>query len=170
MSFWARPPFAALCWAISRMVFTDSCLAESMKLQVLTTRISASSALKVSSPPARLSRPIMTSESTRFLGQPSETKPIFGRAGVVPVLDSEEGFRVSVEASTTKDGTRLFYRFEEDSGPRRPLITVLRWVRVGRLSRWGCRVSPDDCRLGAGPGRSDLLPSYPQTGRRRPWI
>ena len=33
-----------LCRTISRMVLTDSCLAESMKLQVLMTRISASSA------------------------------------------------------------------------------------------------------------------------------
>src|ERR1700730_800527 len=81
MRRWAFPPLACLCWTISRMVFTDSCLAESMKEQVLTTRISASSAWLVSSPPARWSRPIMTSESTRFLGQPRETKPILGRAG-----------------------------------------------------------------------------------------
>ncbi len=33
-----------LCWTISRMVLTDSCLAESMKEQVLMTMISASSA------------------------------------------------------------------------------------------------------------------------------
>src|ERR1700727_3139325 len=66
------------------MVLTDSCLAESMKLQVLMTMISASSARGVSSAPLWWSMPIMTSESTRFLGQPSDTKPTFGRvlAGV----------------------------------------------------------------------------------------
>src|ERR1700722_16563145 len=67
-----------LCCTISRMALTDSCLAESMKEQVLTTRISASSGLLVRRAPARSSRPIMTSESTRFLGQPNETKPTVG--------------------------------------------------------------------------------------------
>src|ERR1700677_2236032 len=62
------------------MVLTDSCLAESMKLQVLMTMISASSARGVSSAPLWWRRPIMTSESTRFLGQPSETKPTLGLA------------------------------------------------------------------------------------------
>src|SRR5471030_1888517 len=72
---------AVLCWTISRMVLTDSCLAESMKEQVLTTRISASSGLAVRRAPARSSRPIMTSESTRFLGQPNEIKPTEGAVG-----------------------------------------------------------------------------------------
>src|ERR1700757_5246527 len=62
------------------MVVTDSCLAVSMKLQVLMTMISASSALEVSWAPLWWSMPIMTSESTRFLGQPSETKPTLGLA------------------------------------------------------------------------------------------
>ena len=35
----------------------------------------------VSRPPARSSRPIITSESTRFFGQPSETNPTEGAAG-----------------------------------------------------------------------------------------
>src|ERR1700730_484879 len=48
-----------------------------MNEQVLTTITSASSALRVSSAPARASRPIITSLSTRFLGQPRLTKPIF---------------------------------------------------------------------------------------------
>src|ERR1700728_120614 len=69
---------AVLCCTISRMVLTDSCLAESMKEQVLTTRISASSGLLVRRAPARSNRPIMTSESTRFLGQPNEIKPTVG--------------------------------------------------------------------------------------------
>src|SRR5208337_849199 len=59
------------------MVFTDSCFAESMKEQVLTTMTSASSARGVICAPPAASRPIMTSLSTRFLGQPKLTKPIF---------------------------------------------------------------------------------------------
>src|ERR1035441_10336640 len=67
--------------AISRMVSTDSCFAVSMKLQVLTTRISASSGWAVRRAPARSSRPIITSESTRFLGQPKEIRPTVGAVG-----------------------------------------------------------------------------------------
>ena len=62
-------------------VSMDSCLAVSMKLQVLTTRISASSGWEVRRAPARSSKPIMTSESTRFLGQPRETNPTEGAEG-----------------------------------------------------------------------------------------
>src|SRR5208337_1830781 len=76
MSLRARP--SVLWRAISRMVSTDSCLAVSMKEQVLTTRISASSGCAVRRAPARSSRPIITSESTRFLGQPREMKPTRG--------------------------------------------------------------------------------------------
>src|SRR5580698_8034654 len=79
MSLRAEPE--VLWRAISRMVSTDSCLAVSMKLQVLTTRISASSGCAVSRAPARSSRPIITSESTRFLGQPNEIKPTVGAVG-----------------------------------------------------------------------------------------
>ena len=71
----AMPVF--LCSAISRMVSTDSCLAGSMKLQVLTTMTSASSGRGVSSWPLRASWPIMTSVSTRFFGQPRLTNPTF---------------------------------------------------------------------------------------------
>src|SRR5579884_1682508 len=60
------------------MASTDSRLAESMKEQVLTTMTSASSARAVSSAPPRESRPIMTSLSTRFLGQPRLTNPTLG--------------------------------------------------------------------------------------------
>src|SRR5271167_2014479 len=59
------------------MVFTDSCFAESMNEQVFTTMMSASSAREVISAPPWESRPIMTSLSTRFLGQPKLTNPIF---------------------------------------------------------------------------------------------
>src|ERR1035438_9463823 len=79
MSFLAEPE--VLWRAISRMVSMDSCLAVSMKLQVLTTRISASSGWAVRRAPARSSRPIITSESTRFLGQPSEINPTEGAVG-----------------------------------------------------------------------------------------
>src|SRR5262245_9541662 len=66
-----------LCCAISRMVSIDSFFAESMNAQVLTTRTSADAASCVNSWPACCARPSMTSESTRFLGQPSEIRPIF---------------------------------------------------------------------------------------------
>src|SRR5271165_5106347 len=79
MSLRARPE--VLWRAISRIVSTDSCLAVSMKLQVLTTRISASSGWLVRRAPAWSSRPIITSESTRFLGHPNEIKPTEGAVG-----------------------------------------------------------------------------------------
>ena len=75
ISFRHLPSF--LCSAISRIVSTDSCLALSMKAQVLTTSTSASAASRVSSCPACWASPSITSESTRFLGQPSEIIPIF---------------------------------------------------------------------------------------------
>jgi hypothetical protein len=56
------------------MVSTDSSLASPMKPQVLTTMASAFSGASVMVKPARSVRPSMTSVSTRFLGQPSETK------------------------------------------------------------------------------------------------
>ena len=59
------------------MVSTDSCLAVSMNEQVFTTMMSASSARAVIWAPPCASSPIMTSLSTRFLGQPRLTKPIF---------------------------------------------------------------------------------------------
>src|SRR3954464_7613047 len=60
---------------ISRIAFTDSCLAVSMNEQVFTTMTSASSARGVISAPPWASRPIMTSLSTRFFGQPKDTNP-----------------------------------------------------------------------------------------------
>ena len=80
-SFFARPE--VLSSAISRIVFTDSCCALSMNEQVFTTITSASSARGESSAPARASRPIITSLSTRFLGQPRLTKPTFCGRGAV---------------------------------------------------------------------------------------
>ena len=57
------------------MVLTDSCWALAMNEQVLTTITSASSAPETSCAPACCSMPIITSLSTRFLGQPRLTKP-----------------------------------------------------------------------------------------------
>ena len=73
MSLRAAPNF--LCSAISRIASTDSFCADSMKLHVLTTRISASSARGVSSYPSRVRIPIITSLSTRFFGHPRLTNP-----------------------------------------------------------------------------------------------
>ena len=55
----------------------DSCLARSMKAQVFTTSTSACDASAVISCPSFSAMPSMTSESTRFLGHPKETNPIF---------------------------------------------------------------------------------------------
>ena len=74
-NFLARPWF--LSFAISRIVLTDSCCALSMKEQVLTTMMSASSARGVKSAPAWVNMPIITSESTRFFGHPRLMKPTF---------------------------------------------------------------------------------------------
>ena len=98
-SLWARPE--VLCRAMSRIVLTDSCWALAMKEQVLTTMTSASSARVVNSAPACCSRPIMTSVSTRFFGQPRLTNPIFG--------DDVEGFDAepSIAVSAGTVGVRL---------------------------------------------------------------
>src|SRR5579862_1656408 len=48
-----------------------------MNAQVLTTSTSAVDGSLVSVCPARSARPSITSESTRFFGQPSDTRPIF---------------------------------------------------------------------------------------------
>src|SRR5436190_17293240 len=61
--------------ATSRMVSIDSCLASSMKAQVLTITVSASSMFWTIELPCRRSSPSMTSESTRFLAQPREIIP-----------------------------------------------------------------------------------------------
>src|SRR2546430_16452185 len=81
------------------MVLTDSCWALSIKEQVLTTRMSASSACGVNWAPACASIPIMTSLSTRFLGHPRLIKPTLGPgrheslpAGGASGIATEEGF------------------------------------------------------------------------------
>src|SRR5271169_2387489 len=132
----ALPPFCCLCCTISRMVLTDSCLAESMKLHVLMTMISASSARGVSSAPLWWSMPIMTSESTRFLGQPSETKPTFGR-----VLAGVSTFTSSRMAGGVTDSYSI--NFLEKLGPatHKPLQFKLSRDWLGRLHLIFGRVS-----------------------------
>ena len=64
----------------------DSRLAGSMKLQVLTTKTSASSAWGTISQPPPASAPSITSLSTRFLGQPRLTIPTLGIVVLVPKM------------------------------------------------------------------------------------
>ena len=70
MTISARQRPVSLSLASSRMVFTDSSRARSMKAHVLTMRHSASSARATSGKPASVSIPSISSESTWFLGQP----------------------------------------------------------------------------------------------------
>ena len=74
------------------MVSTDSCLATSMNEQVFTTMTSASSARGVISAPAEASIPIITSLSTRFLGHPRLTNPIFLGATSDAVWEDMQSF------------------------------------------------------------------------------
>src|SRR5918999_1089964 len=88
-----------LCSAISRMASIDSCFALSMKAQVFTTSTSASAASRVSSWPACCASPSITSESTRFLGQPREIMPIF-IGDDLRIIEKQNGhgrYRVGVE-------------------------------------------------------------------------
>src|SRR3989441_9439673 len=66
----ARQRPVSLSLASSRIVFTDSSRARSMKAQVLTMRHSAFSGSVVRGKPASVSMPSISSESTWFLGQP----------------------------------------------------------------------------------------------------
>src|SRR5207244_5133952 len=66
----ARQRPVALSLASSRIVFTDSSRARSMKAYVLTMRHSACSGSVVRGKPASVSMPSISSESTWFLGQP----------------------------------------------------------------------------------------------------
>src|SRR5215471_20995317 len=72
------------------MVSTDSFLAGSMKLHVLTTRTSAWSGWGVNSCPLATSWPIITSLSTRFLGHPKLTNPTFNAC--IPISKLVGGF------------------------------------------------------------------------------
>src|ERR1051326_2147287 len=81
------------------MALTDSCCAVSMNEQVLTTMMSASPAVDVISAPEDARRPIMTSESTRFLGHPRLTKPTFLRE--TEALSGAATVRVSTGMEST---------------------------------------------------------------------
>ena len=77
---WTRHPVTTsrrgpvfLCSASSRIVSTLSSRAASMNAQVLTTMTSARSGSSTSSPPAAVTWPSISSVSTWFLGQPSDT-------------------------------------------------------------------------------------------------
>ena len=79
MIFWpARAGSAARAATASRIALTDSSLAGSMNEQVLTISTSASSGSGVRAMPAAARWPSITSESTRFLAQPSEIRPTVG--------------------------------------------------------------------------------------------
>src|SRR5258707_1063386 len=159
---WAFPPFCCLCWTISRMVLTDSCLAESMKEQVLMTMISASSAWGVSSPPAWWRRPIMTSESTRFLGQPRETKPILG-----PVAAGAAGVGLSrMAGGVTESYSSNFVRKLSDllaGGGGSPVFPVLEEMRrcENARSRCGGAALPRMDRAGVCEGEDGFKKAVP---------
>src|SRR5689334_5067797 len=96
-----------------------------MKLHVLTTITSASDGWGVSSWPWDVSWPIMTSVSTRFLGHPRLTNPIF-KASVLSVLNVAVG-----EAAFFEILLMIFFRAPEfgggnDLGDDRPGKTCLR--------------------------------------------
>ncbi len=82
-----------------------------MNEQVLTTITSASSARVESSAPARASRPIITSLSTRFFGHPRLTKPTFcGRVSSVRFSCSASlGFSPGGEIVRFFDGMQSNY-------------------------------------------------------------
>src|SRR5215470_11823367 len=103
MSFFALP--LVLCCAISRMVFTDSCLAESINEHVFTTITSASSALFVISAPALFKIPIITSLSTRFLGQPRLTNPTF----FLGAFEAESDWGGSLTVGTKMDMQSTYF-------------------------------------------------------------
>ena len=68
----------------------------------------------------------MTSESTRFLGQPRDTNPTVGRPLAEAEAIFEPVFTVAVDGSTREGGTRSILReFEdvcrEEGGPSRTL-------------------------------------------------
>ena len=74
-----RTPPDPLRAATSRMVSIDSCLASSMKAQVLTITVSASSSERTISCPCEANSPSMISLSTRFLAQPRQIMPTRAR-------------------------------------------------------------------------------------------
>src|SRR3989337_1959076 len=80
MSLLHLPVF--LNWAKASRASIDSSLASPMKPQVFTMRPSASSSFTTAWAPASFRMPSISSESTRFLGQPRLTRHIFWGAGL----------------------------------------------------------------------------------------
>jgi|HubBroStandDraft_1064217.scaffolds.fasta_scaffold14083_3 hypothetical protein len=76
----------------------------------------------------------MTSESTRFFGQPSETKPIFGLAASGLFWDSLDGWISSVEGELTKgDFSRFCSQFQTFWNVERSRWKKLQIYDPGRL-------------------------------------
>src|SRR5688572_6876280 len=93
-----RPAAFFLSSAISRMVSMDSCFARSMNAQVFTTSTSACAASAVISCPSFSAIPSITSESTRFLGHPKDTNPIFTGTTQCSILPMRAHFLAAVVA------------------------------------------------------------------------
>ena len=108
----ALPPCTCLCCTISSIVLTDSCFAESMKLQVLTTMISASLGL------CRQLRTVVVQQPHHHLGvppdfsdNPARRTPTLGRMGAIGsdaggALSSSEGITIH----STKPSARALLR------------------------------------------------------------
>src|SRR4051812_49293999 len=87
------------------MASMDSCLASPMKLQVLTTITSAAAGSSTTWWPASPTWPSMTSVSTRFLGQPSETKWTFFMArGALAYAATAAGSRKGEDGGLAVEG------------------------------------------------------------------
>src|SRR5262245_3026779 len=97
------------------MVFTDSCCALSINEQVFTTMTSASSACGTRSAPACESMPIMTSLSTRFLGQPRLTNPTFDFGASAIVTDEDLDCMESIDFNTRRTSSN-----PDDQSPPAP--------------------------------------------------
>src|SRR4029453_1490371 len=87
-----------------------------MNAQVLTINTSASAASAVTVWPACSPSPSITSESTRFLGQPREIMPIFIQASDYTLQTTDYGLRVQpIQHSRIGDGLAHVF---ESADPR----------------------------------------------------
>src|SRR6266705_465407 len=110
-----------------------------MSEQVFTTITSASAAWGVISAPASASIPIMTSLSTRFLGQPRLTKPILSRAVLLEISSSRSVPVFALSSmqffySSIPNGRGLGPRFRESRRPRQ-LQGLDFFVQLGQAVR-----------------------------------
>src|SRR6185369_5129806 len=120
---------SVLCRAISRMVSIDSCFAESMNAQVLTISTSASPASCVSSWPPCCASPSITSESTRFFGQPRETSPTFTCNRILDIINTQPNMSINERIAIS---SILTGKVPAGAG-----VTVRGWVRTRRDSKAG---------------------------------